>query len=161
MVSSEPEVVLGVFKNDTLKEYLERDDKTFLSSDKRVSFSSGTLLYLMNLDSKEIIGVAEISSWEDGSVCRERHLVDPDPYTGRGAKYNPYESAVKKVKLLRKPMKCCDLAILLDIDSKKPNNIVKGFHGYTSAFYNHKKDPETHSRVIGEFRSILRGWLYM
>jgi hypothetical protein len=161
MASTEPQLVLGVFKNDTLKQYLERDDKTFLSSDKRVHFPVGTLLYLMNLDTKELIGVAEISSWEDGSVCRERHLLDPDPYSGRGSKYNPYEIAVKQVKLLQKPMKCSDLASLLDIDSKKPNNIVKGFHSYTSAFYDRKNDPETHRRVIREFRAVIRGWLTM
>jgi hypothetical protein len=157
---SDVKIVLGVFKNDTLKQYLSREDKSFLSSDKRVELSSGTLVYMMNIEKRELIGVAEISSWEDGSLCRERHLLDVDPYTGRGAKYNRYEISVKKVVILRKAMKCEELASLLDIDSKKPNNIVKGFHGFTSAFYNPKEDPENHRRVIREFTGILLAWLH-
>jgi len=106
---SDVKIVLGVFKNDTLKQYLSREDKSFLSSDKRVELSSGTLVYMMNIETRELIGVAEISSWEDGSLCRERHLLDVDPYTGIGAKYNRYEIAVKKVVILRKAMKCEEL----------------------------------------------------
>lgn len=156
-------MVNGIFSSESWNQYIERNDTSFLSSDKSFKFPKGTLVYFLIKDTRELVGVGVVSTWEDGSVCRcRRRGADEDavgPYVGEPSKHNTFEIAMKDVRILRNRISGDALAGLLGINPKLPNNIVKGFHGYTSAHYNPKEDPETNVLVLRKFRTLLLGLL--
>jgi hypothetical protein len=156
-------MINAIFSNESWNQFIERDDTSFLSSANRFKHPAGTLVYFLNKDTRELVGVGVVSTWEDGSVCRCRRLAvegEPiGPFIGELSKYNSYEIAMKDVRILRNPIRGDSLAELLGINPKLPNNIVKGFHGYTTAHYNPKEDPETNRVVLRRFRTLLQSLL--
>jgi hypothetical protein len=141
-------LIQGIFTNDSWEQYLAREDTTFLPSRVRRNLRTGSIIYFFNKDTQELVGLGEVSTWEDGSVCRECHLHEISPYTEELSKI-----CMKNVRILRNPVSGENIAKLLSIYSKVSNNITKCGHAYSRAYYG-KKDERDES-VIERFRIFL------
>ena len=125
------EVVNAYFTTETLDQWL-RGDKTHLNNYVRTKYRAGTIVVLVNLTTKSVIGVCILANWDNtNSPCREHHLLDNDTYEGKNAKYNRYEICISDLRLLKAPVSFEKVRILVDGDanSKQRNNMWHGFQG--------------------------------
>ncbi len=119
-----------IFDNESWKQFCESPSKSFYSKEKtNKNCFEGNLVLLQNTESCEIMGIAKLGKFAEGTTIRERYLLNEDQYKGSSAKWNhKYEIAIQSVKLLAKPISFSDFAFLFDIEYSKPNNICKPHH---------------------------------
>lgn len=114
------------FNNETWAQFLTTSSKTFQSDTKQSNCKNGTLVLLQNLETKQILGIAQLGAFTEGETLRERFLLNEDTYKGESSRFNrKYEIAIAKVITI-KPISFEDFAFLFDIDNKLKNNITKG-----------------------------------
>jgi len=101
----------------------ENKNKNFIGSKNRVNVNINDIVVMINLDSKEIFGVARIKT-----KCIEPHPYDSfNIYSGKDMSYNKYEIGIDNVFYLKNRISLKDVCDLVRGDAKYKTNIYKGF----------------------------------
>jgi hypothetical protein len=115
-------IYITYFSNKT--EY-ENKNKKYIGSKKKVNVNINDIVVMINLDSKEMFGVARITQ-----KCIEPHPYDScDIYTGKDVLYNKYEIGIDNIFYLKNRISLKNIRDLLggfELDKYK-TNIYKGF----------------------------------
>jgi hypothetical protein len=161
--TSECEMVINIYNNESWNTYVDSGDFSYVSKKDNFIHPPGTLVYFVNIESKVLVGVGMVSTWEDGKVTRDTTLFpEYTRYTKELEKHNRYAIAMTKVRILPKPTPLSDLADFLGIDPKTPNNIVKGCQSsFSRAYYDSKRNPEINAVVREKFRTFLKTLLFV
>lgn len=113
-------IYITYFSNKTES---ENKNKNLIGSKNRVNVNINDIVVMINLDSKEIFGVARIKT-----NCIEPHPYDSfDIYGGKDMSYNKYEIGIDNVFYLKNRISLKDVCDLVQGDNKYKTNIYKGF----------------------------------
>lgn len=114
-------LVVTYFNDKTFAEWKSSGESKLLSDKNFKSVKVGSIVLLVNVDQKKLVGVAKTVN-----AFQERHLLDPAVYTVEDSKYNRYEVGVVS-KILPCPMPLSDVATWCGIPDgdKTRNNISK------------------------------------
>jgi len=143
-------MILQTIFDQTTTDIFLAGPKVLLGSRRRVgSVSPGDHVLLQNKTKKEVFGIGIVQAFEDGSVIREHHLLDPDTYSQEYAKYNKWELPIKFVPI---NISYDKLAKLLGIDNRFPNNITQTRNvNFARLFYKHPNDEMIVVERVGIF----------
>lgn len=118
-------IINQIFDNTTWAQFNKSPIKVFHSKTKNRNFTEGVIVLLQNIERNEIVGLAKLGKFPEGTTLRERDLLEMDIYQGEKSKFNlKYEVAIEKVVTFL-PISYDDFAFLFDIDNSVTNNICK------------------------------------
>jgi len=115
-------IIQSTFNKKTRNEFLSGSRTYFGSKDRMKKYGEGTYVLCQDIESREIFGVARLGRFEDGSSCREHHLLDTDTYSGDHAKYNGFDICISKFIEWNRSFD--DVSFLFNLQSRPWNNIT-------------------------------------
>jgi len=148
---------MSLFNNKTEDEFRSREITTYLSSDcKQAKLSENDIIVFSNYERRALFGCCQVGLWEDGSVCRERHLLDDVAYST--GKYNGYEIRIKNVKFFEYSYD--NMNYILDVKCKCYNTMTKGFNSsYRKAEMSCKCGESCSGGTLQKFKILLLGMM--
>lgn len=108
-----------------------KSPRTALGHRQRTACTAGTVVVMVNLDTKHVVGACTLRNWEwSSSPCRLRHGLDPEVYGLEYAAYNTYEIGIDNLRILQRPVALDNIRILVGgaQEFKGQTNMWKGFH---------------------------------
>lgn len=152
-------VAISYFSDSSLVEFMA-SPKTHLGHRKMLSLPAGTVIVLVNLHTREVIGACTLDNWiGTDSPCRLHNFLDPDLYMSdpRARAYNKYDIKISDLRFLKNPVSLESVRFLVggDVSCKKPNNLWKGSPlNYVTPFLT-AKDQRPVDKYIIWARSLL------
>lgn len=130
MSDTEQKAVLTTnFSNETWDQFT-KSPRDYLGNRIRSNYPAGTSVALMNLESKQMMGIAKLADApSSSSPCVEHHLLDSDVYSGSSSKYNKFEIHISDLRIFKDPVDFDELRVLCGGDEsvkKTKTNIWKG-----------------------------------
>jgi len=117
------------FTNETWDQF-SRSSRNYLGNRIRSNYPAGTTVALMNLESKQMMGIAKLVNAPcSSSPCIEHCLLDSDVYRGSSSKYNMYEIHIDNLRIFKDPIDFDELRVVCGGDEsvkKTKTNIWKG-----------------------------------
>jgi hypothetical protein len=130
-------VVIAYFDNKSLAQFMS-SSRTALGHKQRTQCAAGTIVVMVNLDTKHVVGACMLRNWEwSSSPCRQHNPLDIDVYGPDYAAYNAYEIGIDNLHFLKSPITLDKVRILVGgaQDFKGQTNMWKGFHrNYAAPF---------------------------
>lgn len=125
----EHDILTTYFDSTSWSQFLS-SSRIHLGNDTRCNFPAGTLIAMMNLETKELVAVARLKNAPDSPFpCIKHHLMDSDVYSNGYGHYNKYEIYITDLHIFKDPVGYDELMILCGGDSTvKKTNIWKGSH---------------------------------
>jgi hypothetical protein len=122
-------VLIAYFSNNTWEQF-RTSSRDMLGNRIRCNYPAGTPVALMNLDSKQMMGIARlVDAPSSSSPCIEHHLLDSDIYSGPSSKYNKFEIHISDLRIFKNPVDFDELRLACGGDDsvkKTKTNIWKG-----------------------------------
>jgi len=137
-------VVIDYFDDMSLAEF-KKSTMTNLSHRVKVNADAGTIVVLVNLTTKAVVGVSMLDNWsENNSPCRLHSFLDEDTYDGDYKAYNKYDIRIKNLRWLMNPITFDEIRVLVggSADYKGHTNMWKGFHSNFANVFT-KSDDQT------------------
>lgn len=126
---SRPEILTAYFNTQTWSEF-EKSSKKYLGNKVKCNFPAGTIVALMHLDLKMMMGVAKLADANSySSPCVEHCLLDENLHNGEYNVYSKYEIHISGLVIFPTPINWDGLRQLCGGDeSVKRTTIWKGWH---------------------------------
>ena len=133
----QPSVNIVYFNNLTLEEFLASPRSHMGHRQQLKASPSGTIVVMVNLDTRSVVGVCTLTNWEGtDSPCRAHHALDADVYHVDHKSYNKYEIRIENLRMLKTPLTFDEIKMLVGgNDLMKHTNMWKGHMcNYASPF---------------------------
>lgn len=123
-------VAISYFCDSSFVEFMA-SSKNHLGHRQNLKLPAGTIIVLVNLDTRAVIGACTLDNWEGtSSPCRPHNFLDPDLYISdpRARAYNKYDIKISDLRILKNPVTLDTVRFLVggDVTSKRCNNLWKG-----------------------------------
>lgn len=145
-------IYITYFSNKT--EY-ENRNKKYIGSKNKINVNINDIVVMINLDSKEMFGVARISK-----KCIEPHPYDSlDIYKGEDTLYNNYEIGIDNIFYLKNRISLKNVRDLLGGIATYKTNIYKGFPSSWIPAFCKNKDNESVTDVVTKFYNWIQTYV--
>ena len=131
--------------------------KRHLGHDEETKFKAGTIIIMVNKDTREIIGVAIAQNWADSnSPCRLHSPLDADVYSGEYTKYNEHEICISNLRILQNPITYSEVRTLVGGVKNDPTNMWKSPQRNYRTPYTSKKGDQT---PVMKYKDLVKSLL--